>query len=245
MDWKYEYLVEQIHRTSYKRHENFVIGSLIHDPDLSNLKPCTQYYVRRNDKNYALIDLYYPQIDLAIEVDEPHHENNIQSDRDRESDVSKNLSCEFVRISISSGNVMNQINSLKKRIFEKQSDYISNNKFESWNKPEVIDIEDAKNQFKNTLFVKIKGEIPPNDLYSRQTGHWRIDKNKKDKLKKVIVVHNSVITRIFENLKWYTSTAEPNKVGYNGTEVTKDKIVGTKIENWTWQQTITYSNDMY
>lgn len=80
MSWKYEYLIKHIHRTVYKRHEAYIIGSLIHDAELAKLKPCTQFYVKRIDGGYALIDLYYPQIDFAIEIDELHHLNNLSID---------------------------------------------------------------------------------------------------------------------------------------------------------------------
>ena len=79
-DWKYEYLVEQIHRIAYKKHENYVIGSLLHDELLLELKPCTQYYVKRVDDGYALLDLYYPQVELAVEINKPHHLKNIKLD---------------------------------------------------------------------------------------------------------------------------------------------------------------------
>ena len=80
-NWKYACLVDQIHRTAYKRHENFVLGSLIHDPLLSELKVITQHYVRLKDSNYALIDIFFPQLNLAVEVDEPHHEGQRDSDQ--------------------------------------------------------------------------------------------------------------------------------------------------------------------
>ena len=80
MNWKYEYLVEQLHRTAYKKHEAFIVGNLFNDPELQDLKPITQYYARRTDSGYALLDLYYPQLNIAIEIDESHHEKNVEND---------------------------------------------------------------------------------------------------------------------------------------------------------------------
>ena len=114
--WPYDYLVEQIHRTAYKKHENYVINSLLHDKSLSDLQPCTQFYVNRTDGGYALLDLYYPQIELAIEVDEPPHGKNAKSDDKRQRIVEEELKCEFKRIKIIDGNVPKQIEDLKKRI---------------------------------------------------------------------------------------------------------------------------------
>ena len=82
--WKYEYFVQQLHRTAYKQHESFVFGALVHDARLRDLRVTTQQYARRRDFGYALVDIYYPQIHLAVEVDEPHHGNQAEEDRERE-----------------------------------------------------------------------------------------------------------------------------------------------------------------
>lgn len=82
--WKFDYLVSQIHRTAYKKYENYIVGALLHDKMLPDLKPCTQYYVVRTGGGYALLDLYFPQIEFAIEIDEPHHINNKESDNLRQ-----------------------------------------------------------------------------------------------------------------------------------------------------------------
>jgi hypothetical protein len=44
----------------------------------------TQQYVKRQTGNYALLDLYFPQIELAVEVDEMHHEDDINKKNDLE-----------------------------------------------------------------------------------------------------------------------------------------------------------------
>lgn len=154
MNWKYGYLVKQLHRTAYKKHENFVIGSLVHDKDLSELKPCMQYYVRKNSEGYALLDIYYPQIELAIEVDEPPHKNNKNADRKRQRLVENHLKCEFIRIDIQAGKVQEQIDSLKSRMLEKFKSYKQEGKLVCWEKPKILDLEDAKNEFQKTLFLK-------------------------------------------------------------------------------------------
>ena len=236
--WKHDYLVDQIHRTAYKKYENYVIGSLIHDKSLSDLKPCTQYYVKRVDGGYALLDLYYPQIELAIEIDEPPHENNVELDETRQRIVEKDLKCEFIRIKISDGNVPNQIRNLKKRITTKCREYRNEDKFQKWLKPRKLDLYKAKKEFKETLFLKIKGEIHPDDLLSRQTGYWVIARDKQKKISRVVVVHDSVISRVFTNIKWHVFAQQPNKVGFTGEDIESDKIVGTFIENWNWQSTV-------
>jgi very-short-patch-repair endonuclease len=64
----------------------------------------TQQYVVRSIKNkkivYGLIDLYFPQFNLAIEIDEAHHKTDINQTLDeiRKNDIVNALDCEFIRI---------------------------------------------------------------------------------------------------------------------------------------------------
>ena len=158
INWKYEYLINQLHRTAYKKHENYVIGSLLHDESLSELKPCTQHYVRRSDNTgYALLDLYYPQIELAVEIDEPHHYKGTHLDKIRQQIVKNDLMCEFIRINVIEGNVISQIEALKMLIKNKLLKFKEENKFKQWVEPKTLDFFKAKQDFKNTLFIKNNG----------------------------------------------------------------------------------------
>jgi very-short-patch-repair endonuclease len=240
-DWKYEHLVKQIHRTAYKPHENFIINSLIHDERMSDLLPLTQHYVKRVDNKYALIDLFYPQLNLAIEIDEKHHNKNLDNDILRQNDVEQNLTCKFERITISEGNILEQIDSLKNKILLIKNSLIEN--WNSWQQPKIHSIFQMKNEYKNTLFVKIRGVIKPEDLMSRQTGYWRIDYKKREKIMSVVVVHDSVISRVFTSIKWISF--DNNKVGFIGTENIESNLLGNIVTDWKTQQTINYSNDVY
>ncbi|HCH01430.1 MAG TPA: hypothetical protein DEV85_06015 [Vibrio sp.] len=245
MNWKYNYLVDQIHRTSYKKHENFIVGSLLHDPELEDLKPCTQFYVDRTDGGYSLLDLFYPQINLAIEIDEPAHENNIEADNKRQTIIEEKLECAFFRVKVKNGNVPNQIQKLKIKIKELRADAKKKGSWENWKEPVRLNLSKAKATQNNTLFLKIKGEIPPDELLARQTGYWRIDKRKQQKINTVVVVHDSIVTKVFGEIEWHVWKENPTKVGYTGVEVKTNIELGTIIEDWTFQQTVTYSHDVY
>lgn len=239
-NWKYDHLIKQIHRTAYKPHECFIISALLHEDKFKDLLPLTQHYVKRTDNKYALIDLFYPQINLAIEIDEPHHNKSSENDGIRQSDVEKYLKCDFVRIKISESKILEQIEKLKIKI----SNLIDANKnsWKVWEEPKKQSIVTLKEEYKNTLFVKIKGVIKPEELMQRQTGYWRIAQNKRDKIKTVVVVHDSVISRVFTDIK----IGEPidGKIGYEGTENTQSDLLGNIVTDWKVQQTITYSNDI-
>lgn len=106
---KLEHLALMLNRrTKGKKYENFVINSIytkISNPDLI---PITQQYVKNpnysntNRKKYYLLDLYFPQLEYGIEVDESHHlaEDNILLDEIRAEDVLSAIQCEEGRIAI-------------------------------------------------------------------------------------------------------------------------------------------------
>lgn len=50
------------------------------------------------------IDLYIPQIKLAVEVDEPYHESQQEKDEAREKDISEGLGCDFARLKVRDAN---------------------------------------------------------------------------------------------------------------------------------------------
>ena len=237
-DWKYNYLIRQIQKTAYKAHENYIIGSLLHDENLNELKPITQHYVKRNDEKYALIDLFYPQLNLAVEIDEPAHEKNLEEDFNRQLEIEKNLKCNFFRIKINDGEIFNQIKNLKKYInkLKEETD------FKTWDQPKNISIFELKKELKNTMFVKIKGFIKPENLMERQTGVWFIDNSKIKNINKVVVVHDNEITRVFKISNWIQYG---NKKGYSGIEQLDESLLYSIITDWKFQSTRIYSLDVY
>jgi very-short-patch-repair endonuclease len=239
-NWKYEHLIRQIHRTAYKPHENFIINSLLQDERLIDILPLTQHYVKRIDNKYALIDLFYPQLNLAIEIDEKHHNNNFDDDITRQNDVEKNLKCKFERIIISENNILAQITSLKNKILSIKDSLTEN--WHPWEQPKTQSIFQMKAEYKNTLFLKITGYIRPEDLMSRQTGYWRIQFNKREKIRTIVVIHDSIISRVFTLNEWITIN---HKTGYKGTENPQSNLLGNIVTDWKTRQTITYSNDIY
>lgn len=91
-------------RTAGKAYENFIVNAIYARVGNPDLMPYTQQYVHSpNDpRKYYLLDLYFPQINFGIEVDEGHHlnEEQIVKDQIREEDVRTAIECEEVRIPI-------------------------------------------------------------------------------------------------------------------------------------------------
>ena len=236
-DWKYNHFIEQIRKTTNKSHENYIIGSLLHDSRLLNLKPLGQFYTKRKSGKYALIDLYYPQIKLAIEIDEIRHQNTIKADKLRETEIKKILGCKFFHIDISKGNINGQINKIKSKIISEQN----KQNFNKWQKPKFLDVFSLKSKKKLTLFVKIRGRIKPEDLMKRQTGYWKIAEKKRKQIKEVIIIHDSVIITHFMKPTW---NQKYKKSGFSAVEKTNSSLLGTTV-NWKTRHTITYSDDLY
>ena len=90
--WKQDYLYRMFsHHTKDKEKENYVVNAIWARLDDLNIKPVTQQYVRRSN-GYALIDLYFPQINYGVECDEKHHKDNLLKDAEREIDLQTALS---------------------------------------------------------------------------------------------------------------------------------------------------------
>lgn len=90
--WKQRYLYRMFsHHTKDKEKENYVVNAIWARLDDLNVKPVTQQYVRRPN-GYALIDLYFPQINYGVECDEAYHKDNTLKDAAREIDLQTALS---------------------------------------------------------------------------------------------------------------------------------------------------------
>lgn len=101
---KDEFILRMLSKITHKKWESYTINRIIHrldDPDVEFI--CQQYTSRPNGK-FALIDLYFPQFNLALEVDEPPHEGKSQKENDevREKDIIAVTDCDLRRLVIKS-----------------------------------------------------------------------------------------------------------------------------------------------
>lgn len=87
---KKEYIANQLKRTFNKKYENYCITRIYHLLNRLDIKIVTQQLFRRDNGKIALADLYFPQINLIVEVDEGHHLNNKENDERRTEEIIKN-----------------------------------------------------------------------------------------------------------------------------------------------------------
>ena len=111
---KFEYIAKTLSRTKRKDFENYVINRIYNDLNDYDIKPVSQQYVRRPNGKYALIDLYFPQLNIGIECDEIHHLNHKEEDNLRFTDIINSISSyEEIRIPILNSNDKNQYRSIE------------------------------------------------------------------------------------------------------------------------------------
>ncbi len=142
---KKDYIIKQLHRTHNKKFENYVITRIWHQLNDLNIKIITQQYIVR-PTGYALADLYFPQFNLVVEVNESYHLNQTELDNIRANDIVNAVNFEVKVIDASK-----DIESIHKQIDDLVL-YINTLKekgFEPW---------DYENEFDNKKYVD-KGYI--------------------------------------------------------------------------------------
>ncbi len=96
---KKEYVIRQLARTKSKKYEQYVVTRIINLLNDLSIKFVTQQYITR-PTGRAQTDLFFPQISLHIEVDEPFHKKNIDADTIREADIINATNHEIVRVDV-------------------------------------------------------------------------------------------------------------------------------------------------
>jgi len=155
---KMEYLNKIFSRTKGKNFENYVITQIWTKIEEYGLYPVTQQYVKRKN-GYALIDLYFPQIKFAIEVDEFSHEKNEILDKIRMDEIFSSVDgIESERIK--EGNytyVKEQINTVVNKIIEKVKQSGPFKWEETWQEAEYKETFDKIRERKKLLCSDVIG----------------------------------------------------------------------------------------
>ena len=86
---KIEYITNQLSKTFGKKYENYCVTRIYSLLKRDDIKIVTQQLFKRKGRKIALADLYLPQINMWIEIDEGHHINNKNVDLNRTKDVKK------------------------------------------------------------------------------------------------------------------------------------------------------------
>lgn len=84
---KKEYIINQLKRTYGKKYENYCITRIINKLDNLNVQFVTQQLFKRPDGKFAYADLFFPQLNISIEIDESYHLNQNKEDAKRTKDI--------------------------------------------------------------------------------------------------------------------------------------------------------------
>lgn len=130
-----EYISRSLSKIQHKKFELYVISRIIHKLDNPEIKYVFQQYATRdnNTGKYALIDLYLPQLGIAIEVDEAHHKEQYTEDEIRQKEIEQldiqveRVQCYEKRIE----EVNNEIEKIIEKIITKKNELGDN--FKPWN----------------------------------------------------------------------------------------------------------------
>lgn len=129
-----EYYATSLRKIRNKKYELYVISCIIHRLDDLEIEFTTQQLVKIKEKVY-LLDLYFPQLKLAIEIDERHHhqEEQIEKDKQREKEILDASEIKyFERISTFDINIIklnNNINEIISHIKREKQKLIREGKF--------------------------------------------------------------------------------------------------------------------
>lgn len=87
---KKEYITNQLKKTFFKKYENYCVTRIYNLVNNFNLQIVTQQLFKRGNNKIALADIYFPQINLWVEIDEQHHNAQKEEDLKRTQDVINN-----------------------------------------------------------------------------------------------------------------------------------------------------------
>lgn len=97
---KTEYIHLSLKKISHKKWEYFLISRILHRLDDFEIEFVSQQLVRCTDATWALTDIFFPQFNLHLEIDERHHLNQQEADDRRQQDIVDVTGHEIIRIRV-------------------------------------------------------------------------------------------------------------------------------------------------
>lgn len=160
MSYKLDYISRLLQRTSSKRIEHYVISRIWHLLDNYDVKMTPQQYVSRKLSQYALTDIYFPQIGIHVEINEPAHydsDERVSSDLIRQQEIETNTGHQVFAIDCRQDiiGIHSQIDELVTKINSEVKHQIAKEKFKPW-KPEN---EHNPNYWKSKSCINISDEV--------------------------------------------------------------------------------------
>ena len=89
--------MQKLAKSKHTVMENYVLDRIHHRLNDYSIRFDTQHSVKAASKNYR-IDMYFPDFNIGIEVDEGHHKTQLQEDEYRHDLIEANKQCVIHRI---------------------------------------------------------------------------------------------------------------------------------------------------
>lgn len=127
-----EYNALMLSKIAHKKYEYYVISRIIHKLDDNQIEFSTQQLVRGEDGKRYLVDLYFPQFNIGIEVDESYHKNQVAEDSYRERVIVEKTQMKLYRFDCNNRtkeDLDGQIQEFVKKIRLKKSELKKDGKF--------------------------------------------------------------------------------------------------------------------
>ncbi len=238
------YIIRQLGRTKKKNFENYCITRIYHKLDRNDVQFITQQMFKRDNGKRALADLYFPQINFIIEIDEGHHGSQKIDDESRTKEIINNKlkyfeeivtdKLEVGRIDVIN-NSLQEINLEIDKIVDKIKTRIKNLKdngnFKSWTqlyekpdyyiKKEYLDTKD-KPAFRTLQEVS---ELFNKGYGSSKGGSQKPYFKDKDDSKNMIWCPQLKLNGVEYNVKWENKITEDGKIIYESDPTNKNNYL--------------------
>lgn len=96
---KLDFIAKQLAKAQNKKYEHYVVNRIWNLLNDSRVKFVTQQFVARPEGR-ALTDMFFPQLEVHIEVDEGFHKKQIDADKLREADIINATGHQILRVDV-------------------------------------------------------------------------------------------------------------------------------------------------
>lgn len=86
-EYKREFIMTQIKRTFNKKYENYCVTRIYHLLQRDDILFITQQMFQRDNGQRGMADLYFPQVNVWVEIDEGHHLAQAEDDEKRTQEI--------------------------------------------------------------------------------------------------------------------------------------------------------------
>ena len=134
---KTDYILRSLSKVSKKRWEHYAINRIYHLLNDSHIEFVCQQCIRKNDGKIYLADLFFPQLELYLEIDEGHHDSEQSKINDaiRRLDITEATGFQEARIPASGVTIDEldaSIDSFIELIRQRKSELVANDRFQQW-----------------------------------------------------------------------------------------------------------------